>query len=196
LLVSVITGLVGLKPCRVYQPSLVFVASMPAALENWRLLREMGCSLSRLLLEQPFSVLAPGSDFQPVYELEKLLQCHPLWPCWELALTRGAAYPLEDYPAAEMELDLEAQLARGNHQSALACLDKLEALNSVNVAHGYSFCLPVAALRNIEGTAVGPHGMAHQDTINEFGELAKKDVPPMTRPSRPGRRAGPSTSAA
>jgi hypothetical protein len=145
----------------VYQPSLVFVASMPAALENWRLLREKGCILSCLLLEQPFSVLAPGSEFRPVHELEKLLQCHPLWPRWELVLTQGAAYPLEDYLAAEMALDLEAQLARGNHQSALAYLYKLEVLNSIDFAHGYPFCLPVAALRNIEGMAVGPHGMAH-----------------------------------
>jgi hypothetical protein len=150
---------------------------MLAALENWRLLREKGCSLSRLLLKQPFSVLAPGSEFRPIHELEKLLQCHPLWPRWELALTQGAAYPLEDYLAADMALDLEAQLARGNHQSVLACLDKLKALNSVDVTHGYSFCLPVVALRNIEGTAAGPHGMAHQDTINEFGESVKKDRP-------------------
>jgi hypothetical protein len=172
-----IQRLVSLKPCQVHLPSIVLQATAAAATQNWKLLQEKGGSLSRLLLEQPFSVLSPGSEFRPVPDLAELLSSHPLWPRWKEVLTHGASYPLEPYSNEEMALDLTDQLARGNHKSANNCLDVLTTLNSVDVEHGYSFCLPVQALAQIPGAAVAPHGVVHQGTINELGQCMSKDRP-------------------
>jgi hypothetical protein len=51
------------------------------------------------------------------------------------------------------------------------------ALNSTDVGHGYSFCLPEAALSEIAGAAVAPHGIVHQGTINKLGQYMSKDRP-------------------
>jgi hypothetical protein len=73
-----------------------------------------------------------------------------------------------------MALDLSEQLARGNHKSAQQFLAILRALNSTDVEHGYSFCLPEAALSKIDGAAVAPHGIVHQGTINKLGQYMFK----------------------
>jgi hypothetical protein len=176
-LVKGVWRLVRLPPCMVHLPSILFQATTQAAARNWELLRKKGGSLARLLLEQPFSVLSLGSEFRPVTNLAKLLGSHPLWPRWDEALSHGASYPLEDYANEEMTLDLSEQLARGNHKSAQQCLKVLTALNSTDVKHGYSFCLPEAALSEIAGAAVAPHGIVHQGTINELGQYMSKDRP-------------------
>ena len=176
-LVRAIQRLTRLPACKVHKPSIHFQASAEAALHNWEMLRKKGNSLPRLLLEQPFSVMTPGSEFRSVKQLEKLLASHPLWERWEVGLSHGVTYPLEPYSENEMKLDLAAQLERGNHQSAKACLGVLDKLNAEDVEHGYSFCLPVEALHDIEKSAVAPHGVVHQGTINELGQLITKDRP-------------------
>jgi hypothetical protein len=176
-LVHGVRSLIGLPPRTVHTPSIIFQATAQAAARNWALLRAKGGSLTRLLLEQPFSILSPGSEFRPVPALAKLLGSHPLWPRWQHALTHGASYPLVDYSDTAMALDLSAQLARGNHKSAKQCAGVLTALNATDVEHGYSFCLPDIALHEIAGAAVAPHGIVHQGTINELGQYMSKDRP-------------------
>jgi hypothetical protein len=51
------------------------------------------------------------------------------------------------------------QIARVNHQSAVQCLPALDKLNRTDLTHGYSFCLPVEALKQIHEAAVAPHGV-------------------------------------
>jgi hypothetical protein len=45
-----------------------------------------------------------------------------------------------------MKLDLAAQLTRGNHQRAKACISVLDRINAEDVEHGYSFYLLAEAL--------------------------------------------------
>jgi hypothetical protein len=169
--------LVSLAPCQVYLPSIDFGVSSAAAAHNRSLLREKGNDLGRLISEQPFSVMSTGSEFRPVEKLSNLLSDHPLWKRWEVGLTQGVTYPLADYDASEMLLDLDAQLLRGNHKSALDCIETLDKLNEIDASHGYSFCLPAEAMRDIKESAVAPQGVIHQGTIDEFGRLASKDRP-------------------
>ena len=156
----------NLPPRKIHLPSILLQATAQAATQNWKLLREKGGSLARLLLEQPFSVLSPGSEFRPVSDLAELLGSHPLWPRWNETLTHGASYPLEDYSDDDMALDLSEQLARGNHKSAQARLEVLMELNSTDVEYGYSLCLPITALSEISGAAVAPHVIVRQATIH------------------------------
>jgi hypothetical protein len=176
-LVRAIQLLTQLPPCTVHKPSVQFQASAEAALHNWNMLREKENNLPRLLLEQPFSVMTPGSEFRPVRHLAGLLASHPLWRRWEESLNHGVTYPLEPYSNHDMKLDLAAQLERDNHQSAKASLGVLDKLNAKDVEYGYSFCLPVEALQAINELAVAPHGVVHQGTINEVGQLITKDRP-------------------
>jgi hypothetical protein len=96
---------------------------------------------------------------------------------WEEGLNHGVTYQLKLYSANNLKLDLAAQLERGNHQSAKACLGVLDKLNAKDVEHSYSFCLPMEALHDIKELAVTPHGVVHQGTINEVGQLITKDCP-------------------
>jgi hypothetical protein len=112
------------------QPSVQFQASAEAALHNWNMLQEKENNLPRLLLEQPFSVMTPGSEFRPVRHLAGLLASHPLWGRWEVGLNHGVTYPLEPYSDHGTKLDLAAQLKRGNHQSAKASLGVLNKLKA------------------------------------------------------------------
>jgi hypothetical protein len=179
-LVLRVRRLASLPPCKVHLPSILFQATTQAAAWNWELLREKGGSLAQLLLEQPFSVLSPGSEFRPITALAKLLGSHLLWPQWNEALSHGASYPLEDYSNGEMAINLYEQLAQGgrNYKSAQQCLAVLMALNSTDVEHEYSLCLPETALSKITGAAVAPHGIVHQGTINELGQYyMSKDRP-------------------
>ncbi len=159
------------------QPSVQFQASAKAALHNWKMLKEKGNNLLRLLLEQPFSVMTPGSEFWPVEHLAGLLASYLLWGQWEEGLNHQVAYPLDPYINQDMKLDPAAQFERGNHQSAKASLGVLDKLNAKDVEYGYSFCLPVEALQAINELAVAPHGVVHQGTINEVGQLITKDRP-------------------
>jgi hypothetical protein len=174
---STTRALVGLAPCRVHQPSIDFSVSLAAALHNRELLRAKENDLGRLISEQPFSVMTMGSEFRPVGDPRHLLSDHPLWTRWEEGLTEGVSYPLAPYDAREMALDLEAQLQRDNHKSALECIGVLDQLNEIDTAHGYSFCLPTEALRDVHEAAVSPHGVVHQGTIDEFGKHTSKDRP-------------------
>jgi hypothetical protein len=122
-------------------------------------------------------VMTPGSEFRQIRHLAGLLASHPLWGQWEEGLNHGVTYPLEPYSDHDMKLDLAAQLERGNHQSAKASLGVLDKLNAEDIEHGYSFCLPVEALQTIDELAVAPHGVVHQGTINELGQLIMKDRP-------------------
>jgi hypothetical protein len=73
-----------------------------------------------------------------------------------------------------MALDLLTQIQRGNHKSAMQCPDVLDKLNTDDVAHGYSFCLPVAVLPSIDGATVASHGVVHKGTINELRQYIIK----------------------
>jgi hypothetical protein len=182
---------VSLPPCKVHLPSILFQATTQAASRIWELLCEKGGSLARLLLDQPFSVLSPGSEYRPVTALAKLLGGHPLWPRGNDVLSHGASYPLEDYSDGEMALDLSKQLARGNHKSVQQCLAVLTALNSTNTEHGSSFCLLLAVLSEIARAAVAPPGIVHQGTINELGQYMSWTCPRTASPSPPDRRGDP-----
>jgi hypothetical protein len=75
-----------------------------------------------------------------------------------------------------MKLDLEAQLARGNHQRMKACIGVLDRLNAEGIKHRYSFCLPAEALQGIDELSVSPHDVVHQQgTINKLSQCITKD---------------------
>jgi hypothetical protein len=190
-LVRVIQALVSLAPCRVHRPSIDFGVSLAAARHNRALLKEKENDLGRLITEQPFSVMTMGSEFRAMGKLKTLLSSHPLWDRWEEGLSNGVTYPMAPYDAGEMRLDLEAQLQRGNHKSAVERIAVLDGLNAVDTAHGYSFCLPSDAIRDIREAAVAPHGVIHQGTIDEFGAPASKDRPTHDQSfsARPGGRS-------
>jgi hypothetical protein len=121
--------------------------------------------------------VTPGSEFRRTDNLSALLSSHPVWPKWLESLSNGAQYPIEPYSDEEMALDLQAQVEQGNHKSALSVLGVLDELNKVDMAHGYTFCLPVKALKHLKGAAVAPHGVFHQGTMNELGQLITKGRP-------------------
>jgi hypothetical protein len=79
LLIRAIQLLTRLPPCTVHKLSVQFQAPAKAALHNRKKLRENGNNLPRLLLEQPFSVMTPGSEFWSVKHLAGLLANHSLW---------------------------------------------------------------------------------------------------------------------
>jgi hypothetical protein len=81
------------------------------------------------------------------------------------------------YPFSTCRMIFVSGLLGASLSSSSSWLAELTALNSTDVKHGYSFCLPEAALSEIAGAAVAPHGIVQQGTINELGQYMSKDRP-------------------
>jgi hypothetical protein len=123
---------------------------------------------------QPFSALTPGSEFRPARLLAPLLSAHPLWPRFAERISAGAEFPLRDIPAAARLADIAANLARGNHKSALGHEAELVAMLKEEVGRGWQLPLPKRAALEIPECEVAPLGMVVQTTIDEKGRPTEK----------------------
>jgi len=103
-----------------------------------------------------------------------LCHLHPLWPRVQRWLTVGVDYPLEPITADERMIDLQANLERGNHQSALYNHERLVNMLTDEVQRGWQLLLPKAAVLEIKHAVLAPLGLVEQDSINEFGEVIPK----------------------
>jgi hypothetical protein len=130
--------------------------------------------LGHAITAQPFSTLTIGSEFHPVSVLEPLCRYHPLWPRVSIWLSTGVQYPLRPLPEKDRKLDLQANLDRGNHQSATYNKQRLTEMLKDEISHGWQLILSCEAALQIPNAVLAPLSLVEQDTINEFGEIFPK----------------------
>ena len=157
------------------QPIFDFRLSAVAAQRNFEILREHNFDLNAIIFSDPRSIVRPGSEFRPTSLLEPILQGHPLWPRFRQYLHIGAAYPVDPISDDDRLADLVAAIEYGNHKSARTQGEMLLGILDKEVSKGWQLPLPVDKLLDIPRCVVGPLGVAHQETIDAFGQRIPKD---------------------
>jgi len=83
-------------------------------------------------------------------------------------------YPLDPLPDADHTDDLEENVCRGNHKSALVHSSQLVHMLHEEVIHGWQLILPKAAAKDIPDGVLTLLGLVKQDLINKFSEIVPK----------------------
>jgi hypothetical protein len=63
-------------------------------MQNFKILEQNNFDLDKVMLDDPFSPLRPGSEFRPIGLLEPIFKSHPLWPRMRQTMVHGAQYSL------------------------------------------------------------------------------------------------------
>jgi hypothetical protein len=102
------------------KPEFQFDFTLKAAQHNASVLEKYDFDFVQATEAQgPHSTISMGSELRPTEQLDKLLSHHPNYPllCWNTV--NGIDYPLQHLTEEQRVLDLNNQLEKGNHKSAL-----------------------------------------------------------------------------
>ena len=157
------------------KPEFDFELTKEAANKNFLVLRKHSFCLQDALDAQKGTPLEYGSEFRTVDELEPLFRNHPLWSHLKKTLLHGSDWPLLDLDEETRLNDFESALARGNHKGAQKKPELLFDLINKDVVHGYCLPVPLSKLIRLPGAVLAPLNIQAQNTIDEFGNIVKKD---------------------
>jgi hypothetical protein len=117
---------------------------------NEELLAQHDYDLGAFLDVQEDTMLAFGSKFRPVSQLDRILGQHPNSPFFCNVLGSGMDYYFESDLTEDKRLaKLNANLNRGNHQSPSQDEAKVEKLLGKEVQHGFSLPIPKDATHKL-----------------------------------------------
>ncbi|KAL3790085.1 hypothetical protein ACHAWO_004842 [Cyclotella atomus] len=105
-----------------------------------------------------------------------LLSHHPSYKLFRWNTIHGIDYPIADLPEQQRLTDLETQMDKGNHKSALqpeAIEHVTKAMHS-NISLGYTIPITLDGIRHLKEAVVYLIGLQHQLTINENGAIIPK----------------------
>ena len=118
---------------------------------NARVMDAAGFDFARILPSHQASTLGFGSEFRPMEDLKLLLSKHPYFPFVAQILSEGMEYHYrggEELSESARLTELAGQIQRGNHKSVSEDAEKVRALLSKDVTHGFTIPLPIdCALR-------------------------------------------------
>ena len=91
-----------------------------AAEHNTSVLESFDFDLAKVIDSYPGLHISYGSEFRPPWQLEPLLRHHPSWQEFHDDMLYGIQYPFTEQIDEPTRIkQLEANMARGNHKSAL-----------------------------------------------------------------------------
>jgi len=99
---------------------------------------------------------------------------HPLWPKTKTIMENGTNFPLRPIDDHLRQQDLLHNLDYKNHKSA-GTSSTLAKHMSEEVIHGWSLPLPPEFAIEMKDAEIAPHGMVHQNTITDLGEIVDKE---------------------
>ena len=162
-----------------HRSEFLFELSQKAAIHNSNLLEKYEFDMAKAIKANPNSIISPGSELRPIDQLSSILAHHPYFPLLKESLQTGIDYPAEDLPEETRVEELHAQLARGNHKSALTkeALPIVDKLVHQDANLGYAISITKDCMKKIKGGELYPLGLQHQLTIDENGkQMPKKRV--------------------
>ncbi|EJK63975.1 hypothetical protein THAOC_15339, partial [Thalassiosira oceanica] len=154
-----------------------FEYTAEAASHNSALLESVDFDLAKLIESNPGTTISYGSELRPWDQLFPLLRHHDDWNSFEEDLMNGIDYPFkEEIDEAERKRMLEANIARGNHKSALNPEDRhhVTKLMRSDVDLGYAIPVTIDCVRNLKEAEVYPIGLQSQLTIDAEGNVIPK----------------------
>jgi hypothetical protein len=163
--------------CPTPRAPLVTLGSTPEALDhNTQFLQDCGWDFSEVFLRHRGTTVDHGSEFRPTKDLEDILGNHPYFGHLRRMLQEGFRYHLSrELSEEERAKELVAQMARGNHKSAIESEAEVQTLLEGDVRHG--FVLPVweEALLRVRGCHLQPGGMVRQLSLKADGTRKVKN---------------------
>jgi len=171
-LLSIVKQILKEPPRPMNETKFKFDISNTAAQHNWNILQQYA-NLGEALIADKNSPLRYGSEFRSTTSLEKVFNCHPLWPRFKSILTHGIQFPLAPLTNEIRRKDTIEALAYGNHKGAHTHQEFFNQLLQKDVKHGYSLVIPISAVLKIKGALLAPLNIAEQFTISEFGEVVQ-----------------------
>jgi hypothetical protein len=93
------------------------------------------------------------------------------------ALSQGASFPLAELSPEDRNADIQFMLQYGNHKSAKTNSEIVTDLLKEDIERGFALPLPLQAIHSLthKEISISPLGCQEQDTINELGEIIKKN---------------------
>ncbi|KAL9180713.1 hypothetical protein ACHAXT_011166 [Thalassiosira profunda] len=156
-----------------------FELTQSAAAHNSAVLAKHSYDLDKAIRANPNSIVSPGSELRPISQLDQLLAHHPNYPRFRANSIDGISYPAQEIDERTRLSDLETQLARGNHKSALTPEAEpiVNKLFKQDAELGYLITITKTCIRKLKHAEVYPLGLQHQLTIDEAGnQMPKKRV--------------------
>jgi hypothetical protein len=149
----------------------------PAGLQfNSNLLRDYDYDLEKFMAAHTSTTMGFGSEFRPLDQLDQILHSHPIFPFFREILSKGMDYRFTKELSEEQRLsELQANVERGNHQSAESSPAKIGALLAKDVRHGFSLPVLPSLVYKLVGALVQPCGMVRQFALNALGGRELKE---------------------
>ena len=160
-------------------PSLFqFENNANSAKHNLNVLESVNFDIAKAVENEKGSCLSPNTEFRDIAVIGPLFDLHRDGCKLLTITTEGASYPFDDSLEYTEELardDLIAAIHKGNNKSTIGKEEFLKSVYDKEVTRGWALPIPAEAVTIIPGIAVTPVGVAKQFSINEFGEVIRKD---------------------
>jgi hypothetical protein len=154
-----------------------FEFTLDAAEHNSRVLQTFNFDFKTATTAQgPNSTISMGSELWPIQQLDMLLSHHPSYKLFRWNTIHGIDYPIVDLPEQQRLTDLQTQLDKGNHKSALQpeAIEQVTKAMHSNTSLGYTIPITLDCIRHLKEAEVYPIGLQHQLTIDENGAIIPK----------------------
>ncbi len=157
--------------------SFIFEFTEDAAKQNSKILADANYDLETAIRNQnKFTNLSMGSELRPIHQLDRLLGYHPNYPLFRENTINGISYPVNELDEETRIADLEFQLEKGNHKSALVpdAREHVDKAMLSDIELGYGLPITIDCVRKLTHAEVYPVGLQHQKTIDENGNIIPK----------------------
>ena len=148
-----------------------------AAEFNSKIIGSFEFDYEKFLSKQKDTTIDYGSEFRPVWKLQKLLKYHDNWCRLERFLVNGTDTVLTQMNEDVLKNDCIKNLERGNHKSASKSTKTLEFLQktySKEVRLGWMTPISIGIISKLKNACVIPVGVVSQWTIDEMGKPKEK----------------------
>ena len=168
---------VARTPCPVpSKPHVRLGIDMDSLIHNTSYLATCDWDMGEVLERHKGTTGYHGSEFRPIQQLSRIVGRHPNFKFLRKMLEEGFDYILSrELSEEERTLELEAQLKRGNHQSATGNSEEIQGLLGEDVRHGFVLPFLSNAVRSVRGVQVQPGGMVCQLSLKADGSRRPKN---------------------
>jgi hypothetical protein len=132
-----------------------------------------------VISKNPGTIISFGSEIRPIEHLDQLLQHHLNYEHLRRNITHGVNYPIRELDEKTRHNEVQKQLSKGNHKSALIPEGRkhVDKLMHEDIKLGYGIPITTDCAAKLKHAEVYPVGLQHQTTIDARGaSIPKKRV--------------------
>ena len=156
-------------------PPFLFATDDLSVNHNTDLLRANDYDLTKIIDANQHTTLCYGSEFRSIEDMESIYGEHELFGFFTEIHQEGMEYHFDrDLTESERVEEVQANLLRGNHNSAKDRPKELETKITREVTYGFALPIWLASLAKIPKALLQACGLVTQSTLTESGERKEK----------------------